>query len=212
MKIKKRNIILITILIIWSLSTNVFAANASISLNGDEQVKAGQTKTVTVKVSADKEVGMVSGKIQKEGKITTIEVKAQNDWNLTYNKEKGLFNIYKAEGAKEEEIIAITYTTEEEGTAQIKLSDLNITTIDYKENGHDDITKDIEIVEAGAEGEPDGNPEGEPGEEPEDEPEDEKKPGGLPEAGKNSIILVTVVSIAIVGGILYTKIKKYRNI
>ena len=93
-------------------------------------------------------IGMVSGTIVKNSNISNITVTGKNSWNLTYNESTGVFNILKAAGAKTEEIMDITYTTTSaEGTATIKISDINMVTIGYEEVSQTELSKNIEVKE-----------------------------------------------------------------
>lgn len=129
-----------------AISTIIYAAEPQITLEGDSTIEPGKTKILTVKVTSDNEVGTVSGKIEKSGNISGIKVAGKNNWNLTYNQNEGTFVIYKAEGSKSEEIMTIEYTVaNEEGTGNIKVSNLKLTTLDYETKDSKDISKDITI-------------------------------------------------------------------
>ena len=92
------------------------------------------------------EIGMVSGKIEKNGSIENMTVTGLNDWNLTYNKDTGVFNIYKAEGANTEDIINIEYkASSNSGTAVVTLSNLKLSTITYETKEISNISKSITI-------------------------------------------------------------------
>lgn len=145
---KKFRIISFISVILMLLTTSVFAAGPQITMEGENTAKPGETKTVTIKVaSPDIEVGVVSGKIEKNANVESMTVTGKNNWTLTYNQSTGEFNIYKAEGAKTEEILNIEYKlTNEEGTAKITISDINLTTIDYETVEMDSISKEIAVV------------------------------------------------------------------
>lgn len=137
---------LIIAIMMMAISTIIYAAEPQITLEGDSTIEPGKTKILTVKVTSDNEVGTVSGKIEKSENISEIKVAGKNNWNLTYNQNEGTFVIYKAEGSKSEEIMTIEYTVaNEEGTANIKVSNLKLTTLDYETKDAEDISKDVTI-------------------------------------------------------------------
>lgn len=145
----KKNIItiLFTIVFLSILTTLVYGADPQITINGDSTVKPGESKELAINISSDEEIGIVSGKIEASSNITDITVTGVNSWNLTYNSNTGDFNIYKAEGAKAQEIINIQYKAgAEEGTGTITLSNIKMTTINYVSKEIGTITKDITIV------------------------------------------------------------------
>jgi len=137
----------ILILMFFICTTHVFALEAQITIEGKNSIEPGATQTATVKIaSSEIEIGVISGTIEKSSNITNMVVKGINDWTLTYNAERGVFNIYKAEGAKSEEVLTIEYTVANaEGTAEIKMTNLKLTSIDYHSKNVADITKQITI-------------------------------------------------------------------
>ena len=137
----------ITIVLVSLLTTLVCAAEPQITINGDNTAKVKEEKELKIKIFSDEEIGIISGKIEANGNITNMNVTGINGWNLTYNKETGVFNIYKAEGSKSEEIISIKYTTGNvEGQGSITLSNLKMTTISYKSTEIGNVTKNITIA------------------------------------------------------------------
>lgn len=144
----KKNIItiLLTIVFLSILATLVYGADLQIAINGDSTVKPGESKELIINISSDEEIGIVSGKIEASSNITDMTVTGLNSWNLTYNSNTGEFNIYKAEGAKVQDIINIQYKAgAEEGTGTITLSNIKMTTISYVSEDIGTITKDITI-------------------------------------------------------------------
>ena len=147
-----KKIFLITFMIILVsiiLGNTVLAAEPTITLSGDSEKKAGETGEILVKVSSqDILAGVVSGKLKAAANLDKIKCTAKNGWNITYNDVTGEFNIYKAEGTKEEEIFTIEYyvkdNAKEIGT--ITLSDLKVTTTDYQTKEIADVQKDITIT------------------------------------------------------------------
>lgn len=144
---KKTFIIIFLITIIFATTiTYVFAENNPISLEGETTIAPGKTNKVIVKISSDETIGVVSGKIEYNSNISNIQVTGKNNWAVTYNKETGVFNVYKAEGANTEEIIEIQYTASNtEGTGEITLSDIKVTNINYEEKNINNVTKTITI-------------------------------------------------------------------
>ena len=156
---KFKRIFILIVLIMLFCCTHVFAAESQITIEGEQQAKPNETKVLTIKISSETEIGVVSGKIEANENITNMNVTGKNNWNLIFNKDTGDFNIYKAEGAKSEEIIDIQYTTvNKEGTGRITLSDLKITTIEYETKDISSIGKDITIKNEISESEPTLNP------------------------------------------------------
>lgn len=145
----KKSIItmLFTIVVLSILTTLVYGADSQITINGDGTLKPGEKKELTINISSDEEIGIVSGKIEASSNITNMTVTGVNNWNLTYNNVTGEFNIYKAEGAKVQDIITIEYEVgTEEGTGTITLSNIKMTTISYESKEIGTITKDITIA------------------------------------------------------------------
>lgn len=139
--------ILFTIVFLSVLTTLVYGAEPQITINGDSSVKPGESNELTINISSDEEIGIVSGKIGATSNITDMTVTGVNSWNLTYNNSTGEFNIYKAEGAKVQDIITIQYKAgAEEGTGTITLSNIKMTTISYESKEIVTITKDITIA------------------------------------------------------------------
>ena len=153
---KKKISLIITIILVLSLTTLVYGVSAQININGDETAKEGETKELTINISSDEEIGIVSGKIEANSNITEMTVTGINKWSLTYNENTGVFNIVKAAGAKTEGIIKIRYKAGSEGTGTITLSDIKMTTINYEQEEKEDIIKNITITkeqkETGGEG------------------------------------------------------------
>ena len=154
-----KRIFILIILTILFCSTHVFAAEPQITIEGEQQAKPNETKVLTIKISSETEIGVVSGKIESNENITNMNVTGKNNWNLTFNKDTGVFNIYKAEGSKSEEIINIEYTTaNKEGTGRITQSNLKMTTIEYETKEVSNVVKDITIKNETIEPEPTPTP------------------------------------------------------
>lgn len=157
---KLNKIFILIILTVFFCTTYVFAAEPQITIEGEQQAKTNETKTLTIKISSEIEIGVVSGKIETNENIANMNVTGKNNWNLTFNKDTGVFNIYKAEGSKSEEIISIEYTTSNtEGTGRITLSNLKMTTIEYETKEVSNVIKDITIKNETLEPEPTPTPE-----------------------------------------------------
>ena len=238
---KKQMIIMaLTLIFLFALSIFVYAAEPQITITGDDKITAGGTKELIVAISADEDIGLVSGVLSKTDTITKINVVAENDWSLTYNKNTGAFNILKAEGASKETIMKITYTVEDsEGVGTIKLENLKLTTIDYNEISKGSITKNIVIEKENGSNDETTKPDDgatKPGDEttkPGDEttkpdgettkPDDgeakdptvkdqEKQPDKIPPAGIEikTLIILAISTLVAVGS--YFSYKKYKNI
>lgn len=228
---KKSVIVILFISIILCLTaTSVFADTAPISLEGKTSVTPGETGTVTVKISSNDTIGVVSGYIKYDSNLTNIQVSGKNNWTVTYNSETGKFNVVKPEGAKSEEIIEIKYTASNaEGTGTITLSNLQVTNINYDTEDVSDIAKTISIKNSI----PD-NPVEEPSDKPADKPAEEptKKPVAnpsqepsnsnslttatktLPKAGTVTkvILPISIVLVGIVSVGVYLGYRKYKGI
>lgn len=146
----KRKIIsiIITIIMVSMITTIVYAVEPQITIDGDNTAKIGEEKNLEIKIASEEKIGIVSGKIEANSNITDMTVTGINGWNLTYNKETGIFNIYKAEGAETEGIISIKYIVGNvEGQGSIVLSNLKMTTISYESKEIENVTKNITIKE-----------------------------------------------------------------
>lgn len=147
----KKSILMIFVIVLIGimLGSTVLAAEPTITLNGNAEEKAGEKGEITVRVnSQDTVVGVVSGKIRATANLDEIKCTPKNGWNITYNDTTGEFNIYKAEGTKDEEIFTIEYYVKDnaKGTATITLSNLEVTTMDYETKEIADLKKDITIT------------------------------------------------------------------
>lgn len=204
--IKKISIIGLMLLLLLLPSTGVFAAEPQITIEGESEASPRATKIITLKVSSDElEVGVVSGKIDRSTNIESVEVIGKNNWNLTYNSENGVFNVYKAEGAKREEILNIQYTLKnEEGIANITISDLELTTIDYESTNIEEIVKEIKIIER-------NDSEGCNSEVGKSE-DDTKVDKELAQTGLEEHTFAIITVVAIIAYISYKKYQQYKNI
>lgn len=157
MRLKRIFMLVILTMLFWT--TCVLASEPQITIEGEQICKPNETKVLTIKISSETEIGVVSGKIEINENITNINVTGKNNWNLTFNKDTGVFNIYKAEGSKTEEIISIEYTTANaEGTGRITLSNLKMTTIEYEKKDVTNVLKEIIIKNETSDQEPTPTP------------------------------------------------------
>lgn len=228
---KSKLIILFTSIILFILTAYAYASNSQIVVNGDSVAKLGETKEIVVKLSSNETIGVVSGKIEKNDNITSIAVKGKNNWNLTYNNENGVFNLYKAEGAKDEEIISIEYVAgNTEGTGKITLSNIKLTSIDYETKEVENIEKEIEIKTESAEVQennaeentetPEADAEKENPEETKIEEQIQVNKNDtsvsdkiIPKTGKIDYIAISIIIImVIIASIFYIKYKQYKKI
>ena len=146
-------IILITMLMLLIGTTTALAADSKVTLEGENTAKVGETKKITVKITSDESIGVVSGKIKTEGNITIKSIQAKNSWNQTYNDQTGDFNTYKAVGASTEEIMEIEYTAgNTEGEGRIIISGVELTIIknegQYESKEIGEISKTIKVEKA----------------------------------------------------------------
>ena len=141
-------VLILMIINIAILGITVLAASTEIKFDGNKKVEPGSTNELSVKLSSSNTVGVISGKIQVDSNLSNLKIEGKNGWNLTYNDQTGDFNIYKAVGAKTEEIMKIEFkAAATEGTAKIKLTELKCADITYTEEDMRDVTETITISE-----------------------------------------------------------------
>ena len=142
----RKKIVSILIFIILILTANkVFATENPIIISGDSEVVVGNEVILTVKISGEDLVGVLSGKIEKNNNVTILSVSGKNDWSVTFNSETGEFNALKAAGSKNEDLMEIKIKAENSGTGKITLSNLKVTTTSYETKDLDNITKNIQV-------------------------------------------------------------------
>lgn len=144
---KKIYLILMFMLIVMFVFTiSVLAASTELKFEGTKKVEPGSTNEISLKISSSNTVGIVSGKFEFDSKLSNLKLEGRNGWNLTYNEETGDFNIYKASGSKEEEIMKIEFKAgSSEGSAKIKLKDLKCADVEYNEVQLEDVVETITI-------------------------------------------------------------------
>ena len=143
---KKIVTIILVILLLSIYSSFVFAASTPISLTGDSTAKPNETKTLTMQISSEKLIGVVSGKIVCSDNVKIESVTAKNNWVLTYNEETKAFSILKAEGSMTDTILEIKYTTgASEGDATITITELQTAGTDYQEESLDNLVATIKV-------------------------------------------------------------------
>ena len=143
---KIKTILFSVMILLMVLSVNVFAAEPSLEVTGELEAKPEESKTLTIKILSEDNMGVFSGKIVGDGNISNLQVSGKNGWNmLAY--ENGSFKLVKSQGGKNEEAMDITYTIAKQaaGKATITLSNIDLTTIDYNSSSVADITKEISI-------------------------------------------------------------------
>ena len=139
--------ILYSIMMILVLMTiSVYAAEPELQITGENEAEAGATGTLIVNLVSEEDIGVFSGKVAGDANIDGIEISGENGWSILANKE-GSFKLVNAEGGKNEDILKINYTIKPEatGTANVTLSNIELTTIDYEAKTLTDITKEITI-------------------------------------------------------------------
>ena len=144
----KKSFIIIFLVLIMSIlmGTCVIATETTINLEGSTTVPPGGTSTLNLKISSEETIGVISGKIEYDSNINNIILSAKNNWTVTYNSETGVFNVYKAEGAKIEEIMEIKYTVSDTvSLGTIKVDDIKMVNINYELKSVESITKEINI-------------------------------------------------------------------
>ena len=144
----KKSFIIIFLVLIMSIlmGTCVIATETTINLEGSTTVPPGGTSTLNLKISSEETIGVISGKIEYDSNIDNIILSAKNNWTVTYNSETGVFNAYKAEGAKIEEIMEIKYTVSDTvSLGTIKVDDIKMVNINYELKSVESITKEINI-------------------------------------------------------------------
>ena len=106
-----RNIVLVISVIISVLlvsSAYSYAAEAEVSLSGNETVETGTTQTVLVKIKNDEEIGVIQGKIVDNQNVDIVNIEAcDNNWVVNYNSTTKQFNAYYANGVKDGDELAI---------------------------------------------------------------------------------------------------------
>ena len=145
--IKKFKMIIFSIIAILIItSNNIYAAEYKLEITGDDQSKAGESKTLNVKLVSEENIGVISGKVSSDKNVENIEVKGKNNWNLLAY-ENGSFKLVKTSGGKNEDVFEITYTIEKETNEDVnlKLTNIVLTTSEYEEKTIEDISKTITI-------------------------------------------------------------------
>ena len=144
---KLKTILFSVITILMMLSISVLAAESKLEITGDGEAKAGDTKTLMVKIVSEKDAGTIEGVISGDSNISSLEVSGENNWSAMYNSESKKFVLYKANGGKNENVMKVTYTISSEATekATISLTGVVVTSTAYEDENVTDITKVITI-------------------------------------------------------------------
>ena len=138
-------LVIIFILLFFNLNSS-YAVFTELSFTGASRIEVNTSNRIMIKMESNKEVGIISGVLEKSSNISQINVEGKNNWNLTYNEETGEFNIYKAQGSKSDEIMQIDYTVRDEGSAEFKLSNLKVADITYTEEELKDIEVHVDVT------------------------------------------------------------------
>lgn len=151
-RIRVMTLIMLVILLIGI--TNVFAAQASITLQGEDTVEPGETKSVTVKVSSEKGVAGLQGKIKSEGNINIIGIEGMSGWTATKIDDGFLAYTNDGKGHKNEAVMKINYTAKsEEGTGKIIISEILASiTVDEEELEEETISDATKVITVKNEG------------------------------------------------------------
>jgi len=153
---KRMKIIMLMVITILMISSfNVYAAEPTLAISGENEVSVGSTKKLTLTLSSDTdEIGVISGTVTYNDNIESIQLAGQNSWQLlSYNNQNGQFKLVKAAGAKNEAAMEISYTVKSgaTGKASVTVSDITLTTTDYATKTVANVTKEITISEVNPE-------------------------------------------------------------
>ena len=142
----KKKIFIGVIIALLMCTLSVYASEISLQVSGDNTVKAGETKKLTVKILADEAVGVFSGKIEGNASIETIQLEGKNGWNLIVY-ENSNFKLIKAIGGNNEDSVEVTYKVKDSATEnpKITISNISLTTIEYDIKSLSNIEKEITI-------------------------------------------------------------------
>ena len=143
---KFKTMLFFSIILLMVMTANVFAVEPAIEILGDNEAKAGDAKTVTLKITSEEDIGVFSGKVETSENITDVQVNPKNSWNLLAY-ENGSFKLVKTQGGKNEEALEISYKIKSDATekATITLSGIDLTTIGYETKSVGNVTKEITI-------------------------------------------------------------------
>lgn len=155
---KRLTITFLIIMVILGMFSMVNAVDGTVALNGNSTIIAGNTDTLTLSVKSNssvenKKIGVVSGTITNtsniEIKYDTTEkwITAKEGWSLSYNPSTGKFYAWNTTGTSDGTVIDIKYKVKNGciGTETIKITDINITTLDYVTTAIANIQKDITV-------------------------------------------------------------------
>ena len=119
MKLRK---IFVTLLIILGVlgMTKVYAVTANLSLTGEDEATAGSKGSMYLYLSSDEDVCSITLSIDKEN-IDSITCSGENSWSIVAENE-GMYQLLKAAGGKNENILKIEYVLSSEAENQAKIS------------------------------------------------------------------------------------------
>lgn len=142
---KKSLIMGIIVLLICSLGLVPVRAiylidGTNLVLTGEDELKAGETGTMYVKIVSDKTIGSVTFTIEKSDNVASIQCTSENTWAVTQNPAISKYNVVKAEGATNESVMKIEYTLNEDATegeeVKIEITRNNCSNNRRRRNGH----------------------------------------------------------------------------
>lgn len=215
-----RNIVLVISVIISVLlvsSAYSYAAEAEVSLSGNETVETGTTQTVLVKIKNDEEIGVIQGKIVDNQNVDIVNIEAcDNNWVVNYNSTTKQFNAYYANGVKDGDVLAIKYklkTGASSGTiklTEVKLTTIGYTLIDNIEVAEKNITGKASSGSESKEKQPSSTSESSSSESSNGISNQQKKSanGIIPQLGQSGKIFIAIIGATLVAVISY---KKLRN-
>lgn len=231
---KKSLIMGIIVLLICSLGLVPVGAiyvidGTNLVLTGEDELKAGETGTMYVKIVSDKTIGSVTFTIEKSDNVKSIQCTSENSWAVTENPNISKYNVVKAVGTTNESVMKIQYTLSEDASVgeevKIEIKEITAATTEGEElDSISNASKTVTIIE---EINNDGNDDEPAGNEPAGDKPAEDKPAENTTSVNNSTTTAnkTIIyaglqsyTFAIIGGtvliavIAYIKYKQYKNI
>lgn len=114
-------------------STISYATETAIKLDGDETIAPGEVKNLVLKMNCEESVGVIEGTINCDSNIQIVNIGTEyNGWTITYNEENGKFIAMKPDGAKESDVLQMSYQLKDDSSeGQVKINNVKLTTISY---------------------------------------------------------------------------------
>lgn len=142
---KRAIVVIISCIMLLFFCTKVQAKDSIISFSGDENIEVSKQQIISLKISSDKNIGVIQGRINGGTNIEIVDVVAKNQkWVTNFNNVTNQFNVYYANGAKEGEIIDIKYKLKDGSkSGTISIDKIELTTTSYETINVDGINKTI---------------------------------------------------------------------